>query len=66
MIEEHDPGVTRLLEEVMDESTVGDPMSPLKWNSKSTYQIQQYLASQGVHGELLNWPKRGGSAWTRY
>jgi hypothetical protein len=46
-IEEHDPEVTRLLEEVMDESTVGDPMSPLKWNSKSTYQIQQYLASQG-------------------
>jgi len=46
-IEEHDPGVTRLLEEVMDESTVGDPMSPLKWNSKSTYQIQQYLARQG-------------------
>ena len=31
----------------MDESTVGDPMSPLKWNSKSSYQIQQYLASQG-------------------
>src|SRR5438552_2852875 len=46
-IEEHDPDVTRLLEEVMDESTVGDPMSPLKWNSKSTYQIQQYLARQG-------------------
>ena len=46
-IEEHDPEVTRLLEQVMDESTVGDPMSPLKWNSKSTYQIQQYLASQG-------------------
>ena len=46
-IEEHDPELTRLLEQVMDESTVGDPMSPLKWNSKSTYQIQQYLASQG-------------------
>jgi Rhodopirellula transposase DDE domain len=46
-IEEHDPEVTRLLQEVMDESTVGDPMSPLKWNSKSTYQIQQYLARQG-------------------
>ena len=46
-IEEHDPEVARLLEEVMDESTVGDPMSPLKWNSKSTYQIQQYLARQG-------------------
>jgi Rhodopirellula transposase DDE domain len=46
-IEEHDPELTRLLEDVMDESTVGDPMSPLKWNSKSTYQIQQYLAAQG-------------------
>jgi Rhodopirellula transposase DDE domain len=46
-IEEHDPELIRLLEEVMDESTVGDPMSPLKWNSKSTYQIQQYLAAQG-------------------
>jgi len=46
-IEEHDPDITRVLEQVMDESTVGDPMSPLKWNSKSTYQIQQYLASKG-------------------
>jgi hypothetical protein len=46
-IEESDPDFTRALEQVMDESTVGDPMSPLKWNSKSTYQIQQYMASQG-------------------
>ena len=46
-VEVHDPEITRLLEKVMDESTVGDPMSPLKWNSKSTYQIQQYLARQG-------------------
>jgi len=46
-IEADDPDITRLLEQVMEESTVGDPMSPLKWNSKSTYQIQQYLASQG-------------------
>jgi len=46
-IEAHDPEITRLLEQVMEESTVGDPMSPLRWNSKSTYQIQQYLASQG-------------------
>ena len=41
-VEMHDPEITRLLEQVMDESTVGDPMSPLKWNSRSTYQIQQY------------------------
>ncbi len=46
-VEEHDPEITRLLEQTMEESTVGDPMSPLKWNSKSTYQIQGYLASQG-------------------
>lgn len=46
-VEMHDPKFTQLLEQVMDESTLGDPMSPLKWNSRSTYQIQQYLASQG-------------------
>lgn len=46
-IEAHDPEVSQLLEQVMDETTVGDPMSPLKWNSRSTYQIQQYLANQG-------------------
>src|SRR5580704_5154816 len=46
-VEAHDPDITRLLEQVMDESTLGDPMSPLKWNSRSTYQIQQYLASHG-------------------
>ena len=48
-VEEHDPEITRLLQQVMEESTVGDPMSPLKWSSKSSYQIQEYLASQG-HG----------------
>jgi hypothetical protein len=46
-VEEHDPEITRLLEQVMEESTAGDPMSPLKWSNKSTYQIRQYLASQG-------------------
>ncbi|MGC9293646.1 MAG: ISAzo13 family transposase, partial [Acidobacteriaceae bacterium] len=43
-VEELDPEMMRLLEQVMDESTAGDPMSPLKWSSKSTYQIRQYLA----------------------
>jgi hypothetical protein len=32
----------------MDKSTVGDPMSPLKWSGKSTYRIQHYLASRGL------------------
>jgi Rhodopirellula transposase DDE domain len=49
-IEEGDPDFTRMLEQVMDESTVGDPMSPLKWSSKSTYQIRQYMASPGHSG----------------
>jgi Rhodopirellula transposase DDE domain len=46
-IEEHHPEVTDLLEQIMEESTVGDPMSPLKWSSKSSYQIQQHLENQG-------------------
>src|SRR3954466_591301 len=46
-VEEHDPEITRLLEEVMEESTAGDPISPLKWSSQSTYQIRPYLTSQG-------------------
>jgi len=46
-VEERDPEITRLLEQVMEESTVGDPMSPLKWNSKSTYQISEHLTRTG-------------------
>jgi len=29
-VEKHDPEISKLLEQVMEESTVGDPMSPLK------------------------------------
>lgn len=46
-VEEQDPEFSKLLDRIMDESTVGDPMSPLKWNSKSTYQIRQYLETEG-------------------
>jgi hypothetical protein len=48
-VKEHDPEVNGLLEQIMEESTVGDPMSPLKWSSKSSYQIQPYLESKGYH-----------------
>src|SRR4051812_13303768 len=44
-IEEGDPDFTRMLEQVMDESTVGDPMSPLKWSSKST------VPDPAIHGK---------------
>jgi hypothetical protein len=52
-MEEHDPEVTRLLEQVMDESTVGDPRSPRKWNSTSTYQIREYLARPSGHEDKI-------------
>ena len=54
-IEEHDPEVTHLLEQIMEESTVGDPMSPLKWSSKSSYQIHFRPLAEfiGERGELI-------------
>src|SRR5436305_14483572 len=45
-IEDREPDITRLMEDEMDDSTVVDPMSPLRWKSRSTYQIQQQLAIQ--------------------
>jgi hypothetical protein len=42
----HDPEITRLLEQVMDERTVGDPMSPLKWN-----ELEHLLLDS--HGGLM-------------
>jgi len=31
----------------MDETTAGDPMSLLKWTSKSTYQIREQIEKLG-------------------
>jgi len=36
-IEDKEPKVLRLIEEIMKVTTLGDPMSLLKWTSKSTY-----------------------------
>jgi hypothetical protein len=46
-VEEHDPEITRQLQAILDESTLGDPMSPLTWTSRSTYQIREYLKRAG-------------------
>ena len=35
-IEEQDPQISRLLRRIMEETTAGNPMSLLKWTSKST------------------------------
>jgi hypothetical protein len=45
--EEHDPGLTKALARLMDRSTAGDPMSPLRWTHKSTRTIAEELSKQG-------------------
>ena len=46
-IEERDPQIRRLLRRIMEETTAGDPMSLLKWTSKSTCQIRDPLQLWG-------------------
>src|ERR1035438_9120684 len=35
-VEEVDPGVREMLAKILEETTAGDPMSQLRWTSKST------------------------------
>ena len=42
-----DPKLKTLLERMMEETTAGDPMSALRWTSKSTYSIADELSRQG-------------------
>lgn len=46
-IEEQNPKILKVLKDIMDESTAGDPMSLLKWTSKSTYQIRDQMQKLG-------------------
>jgi Rhodopirellula transposase DDE domain len=46
-VEETDPALQRHLKAIMEETTAGDPMSPLKWTSKSTRTIAEELARAG-------------------
>jgi Rhodopirellula transposase DDE domain len=45
--EEKDPGLTAALEELLDDSTRGDPVSPLKWTTKSAENLAGELARRG-------------------
>jgi Rhodopirellula transposase DDE domain len=45
--EEADPELIEALEVIMDENTAGDPMSLLRWTSKSTRTIAATLKQQG-------------------
>jgi biotin operon repressor len=42
-----DPGLVKALERLVDPATRGDPMSPLRWSSKSTAKLAEELCCQG-------------------
>ena len=46
-IEESAPEVTRLITRIVEETTAGDPMSLLRWTSKSTRTIAEEVARRG-------------------
>jgi hypothetical protein len=46
-VEEQDPALRRQLIRIMEETTAGDPMSLLKWTSKSTRAIAEQLDRLG-------------------
>ncbi len=46
-IEQRDPQMIQLLGRIMEETTAGDPMSLLRWTSKSSYQIRDELRRRG-------------------
>jgi len=46
-IRDEDPSVLKHLRTLVDPSTRGDPMSPLRWTCKSTRQLAGALAGQG-------------------
>ena len=44
---EQDPAVVKELERLVDPATRGDPMSPLRWTSKSTAKLAEELRQRG-------------------
>jgi hypothetical protein len=61
-VEAQDPGVLLALQKILEETTGGDPMSPLIWTNKSTTRIAEELTGRGhrvsqrtVDRKLLEW-----------
>jgi transposase len=48
-IEESAPEVAQMIAGIVEETTAGDPMSLLRWTSKSTHTIAEELARRGQH-----------------
>ncbi len=46
-VEDTDPGLLRALRAMLEETTVGDPMSLLKWTTKSTRGLAEELSRRG-------------------
>jgi hypothetical protein len=46
-VEQTDPGLLKELQRIVEQSTAGDPMSALKWTSKSTRAIAAELGRRG-------------------
>ena len=46
-VEESDPGLLLRLKAIVEETTAGDPMSPLRWTSKATRTIAEELTRSG-------------------
>jgi Rhodopirellula transposase DDE domain len=46
-VEHADDGLLRRLKSIVEETTAGDPMSPLKWTSKSTRTMADELTRSG-------------------
>jgi len=45
--EDKDPGLAAALEELLDDSTRGDPVSPLRWTTKSAENLAGELSGRG-------------------
>jgi len=46
-LEESDQALDAALQAILEETTAGDPMSPLRWTSKSTARLAEELSRQG-------------------
>ena len=56
-VQDKDPGVWPALEKLVDPVTRGDPMSPLRWTTKST--VRSWLMSsarRGIGWDPRQWP----------
>ena len=55
---DHQPGLLEALDRLVDPETRGDPMSPLRWTSKSTAKLAQELRNTGYKGRISEKCKR--------